>query len=268
VPLQFFAIPLIAASQIATPQDVPPPPPAIIEPAPVQSDADAIEDIFVTARKRNPIDPVEAINVQAFEAVQAVDKAVVGPVARGYADAVPNPARDGLRNVINNLDEPIVVVNYLLQLKPGKAVETLGRFAINSTLGIAGLFDIAKRKPFNLPYRANGLANTLGYYGVGSGPYFYLPLIGPTTLRDVLARPIDLAILPAIAGRPFSHPAFAIGKWAIGSLDERAREDERIKARREENADVYAIVRDEYLAMRRAEIDALHGRRRAEPGTP
>src|SRR3546814_2444079 len=64
---------------------------------------------------------------------------------------------------------------YMLQFKPGKAMETAGRFTINTTLGVAGLFDVAKRKPFFLPYRPNGLANVLGYYGVGPGPYMYLP---------------------------------------------------------------------------------------------
>src|SRR3546814_16310736 len=73
----------------------------------------------------------------------------------------------------------------MLQFKPGKAMETAGRFTINTTLGVAGLFDVAKRKPFFLPYRPNGLANVLGYYGVGPGPYLSLPIAGPPTLRDI-----------------------------------------------------------------------------------
>src|SRR3546814_7125122 len=73
-------------------------------------------------------------------------------------------------------DLPINFLNFLFQFKIGKAVETVGRFAINSTIGVAGIFDVAKKPPVNLPYRPNGFANTLGFYGVEPGPYFFLPL--------------------------------------------------------------------------------------------
>src|SRR3546814_9806039 len=80
--------------------------------------------------------------------------------------------------------------------KIGKALETVGRFAINSTIGAAGVFDVAKKAPINLPYRSNGFANTLGFYGVEPGPYFFLPLVGPTPLRDMVGDGIDLLVLP------------------------------------------------------------------------
>ena len=141
-------------------------------------------------------------------ASQAVDKAVIGPVARAYGESVPRPIRKGLRNFLFNLREPVVFLNYMLQLKPGKAAETVGRFAINSTIGIAGVLDQAKRKPFNLPRRRNGFANTMGYYGVKSGPFFYLPLIGPTTLRDFFGTVVDQVELDLHAGqRPFEIEA-------------------------------------------------------------
>lgn len=266
-------LPLLAVSLMATAQPspvqetatvfAPPPVVATVPPAPASQEApaDDINDIVITARKKIAADPVEAINVQTFQTVQAVDKAVTGPVAEGYKAALPSPVRDGVRNLFLNLDEPIVAANFLLQMKPGKAFETAGRFIINTTLGIAGLFDIAKRKPFFLPRRPNGLADTLGFYGVGPGPYFYLPLIGPTTLRDVIARPIELSITPTLIGGPVDSRAFTIARWGLVSIDERARDDDRIKALRDENADIYAIYRNEYLAQRQAEIDALRGRR-------
>lgn len=263
-----LAIPLIAIAQPDAAQDVQPtaPPLPVLPTIATQQEPDKAaappgDDIVITARKKNPADPAEAINVQSFETVQAVDKAVIGPVARSYKSVIPEPLRDGLRNAFTNLNEPAVALNFLLQLKPGKAFETAGRFLVNSTLGIAGLFDIAKRKPFYLPRRPNGLANTLGFYGVGPGPYLYLPLIGSTTLRDVLARPVDLAVLPALAGKPFNDVAFTIGRWAFVSIDERARDNDRIQALRDQNADIYAIYRDDYLTRRRNEIDALKGRR-------
>ncbi len=103
-----------------------------------------------------------------------------------YKAVVPRPARDGARNAIANVTAPVVFVNDLLQLRPLRALRTLGRFLINSTIGAFGLFDIAQRKPFNLPRRTNSFGNTLGYYGIGPVMYLYLPVLGPTTLRDTI----------------------------------------------------------------------------------
>jgi len=221
---------------------------------------DAQSDIVVTGRSGPPPgDPLEKINAQSFEAVQSVDRAVVEPLAKGYNKGLPRPVRKGLRNFFTNLGEPIVAVAYLAQLKPGKAFETVGRFGINTTLGVAGLFDVAKRKPFNLPYRPNGLANTLGYYGVGPGPYMYLPIIGPTTLRDLAGDTVDKLILPMAIGKPFNKPAYVIPATVLRQLGERAAFDERIQEIRAEDRP-YAAYRELYLNQRKAEIEALHGR--------
>ncbi|MCJ2180803.1 VacJ family lipoprotein [Novosphingobium album (ex Hu et al. 2023)] len=240
------------------------------EPAPSASEADSASAanesqapaIVVTGHPPSPADPVEQFNAVSFQAVQAVDSAVVGPIAHTYKVTIPEPVRDGVHNALNNLDEPIVFLNFLLQLKPGKAIETLGRFAINTTLGVGGLFDVAKKKPFNLPRRSNGLADTLGYYGVGPGPYLFLPVIGSTTVRDLIARPFDLLILPTIAPKPFSDPKVALGKGILSALDEREQDDEKL-ARIHGAADPYYVQREEYLARRRAEIDVLKGKRKS-----
>ena len=189
-----------------------------------------------------------------------MDKHVIRPIAHGYAQAIPSPVRKAPPNLLNNLDEPIVFVNFLLQLKPGKAVETLGRFTINSTLGVAGLIDMAKRKPFHLPRRSNGLADTLGYYGVGPGPYLFLPLIGSTTIRDMFGRIVDLSLVPTVVGKPFNNPTFALAKGALSSLDERAEFDADLKKLRT-SQDPYAAQRAYYLQRRQAEIDVLRGKR-------
>ena len=220
------------------------------------------QEILVTGdMKPAPGDPLEQVNAQSFEAVQAIDKALVGPIAQQYSESVPKQARKGIHNALSNLHEPVVFLNFLLQFKIGKAFETLGRFAINSTIGVAGLVDMAKREPFNLPRRPNGLAYTLGYYGVGPGPYLVLPLIGSTTLRDVFGRVVDLSILPAVAGPPLSDPAVALGRGALSSIDERARNDELIVRLRDESPDPYVTTRDYYLQKRQAEIDVLRGKR-------
>lgn len=217
-------------------------------------------EIIVMPRKPPPPgDPLERINEKSFQTVQAVDKAVLEPVAKVYNKGLPRPVRQGLRNFFSNLTEPVVFVAYLLELKPGKAAETVGRFAINTTIGAAGFVDMAKRKPFNLPYRPNGLANVLGYYGVGPGPYFYLPIVGPTTLRDIIGDTVDRALLPAVVGSPFNKPEVVIPSTILSQLGERAAFDDEIRRIREEE-NPYAAYRELYLQQRKAEIEALHGR--------
>lgn len=246
----------LPAEAPAPAQDLPTEAPAP-DPAADPSDPNAI---IVTARQPAPHDPLQSVNAEIFGTVQAIDTALVGPAAMTYKRAVPGPVRSGLRNFFNNLQEPVVFLNYLLQIKPGKAVETLGRFTINSTIGVAGLVDVAKKRPFKLPRRPNGFGYTLGYYGLKPGPYMYLPLIGPTTTRDLFGRWVDLLVLPLAVGQPFNDPLYSISAVVIRSLDERAEADEALRKLREESADPYVDIREAYLRTRQAEIDALRGR--------
>lgn len=252
----------------STTNDVPQAPIAAASPTadtPPDDDRDAI---VVTGETRAPPgDPLEKLNAKSFEAVQSVDKAVVEPVAKAYNKGLPRPVRKGLRNFFSNLGEPVVAAAYLLQFKPGKAFETAGRFGVNSTLGFVGLFDVAKRKPFNLPHRDNGIANTLGFYGVGPGPYMYLPIVGPTTLRDIIGDTADKMVLPFALGRKVFKPAYVIPATILNQLGERAAFDETITAIRKED-DPYTVYKTLYLKQRQAEIDALHGRVSAEPVIP
>lgn len=234
----------------------PPTDPATAAPDPAPSD-----DIIVSGSHEAPReDPLEGVNYQSYQAVQAVDVAIVAPVAMGYKHAVPKPVRHGIRNFINNLDEPVVALAFLLQLKPGKAAETIGRFGINSTLGLGGLIDVAKKKPFNLPRRYNGLANTLGYYGVGPGPFLFVPGIGPTTVRDLMGRIVDFSIVPRVVGKPLNSPAFSVGKATLGAITDRIARDGQIREMRDHSDDGYGAIRKDYLERRQAEIDALKGR--------
>ncbi len=216
--------------------------------------------------KPPPEDPMQAVNEKSFEVVQKVDDKVVAPMAMTYRKILPAPVRSGLRNFLSNLTEPVVALNYLLQIKPGKAAETLGRFAVNSTVGVAGLVDVAKKKPFNLPYRRNGLSNTLGYYGVGTGPYFFLPLVGPTTLRDLIGLGVDRAMVPLAVGKPLTSPFYVIPANVIKSLDDRVQTDAELNAMRDSD-DPYRNYRKLYLKARHDEIEALHGRGPFAKGT-
>jgi phospholipid-binding lipoprotein MlaA len=219
------------------------------------------EAIVVTGRAGPPPgDPVEVVNEVSYGAVQAVDMAIIAPITHGYDKATPGPAKKGLFNALNNLNEPVVFLNYLLQLKIGKAAETAGRFAVNSTIGVGGLMDVAKKKPFNLPRRSNGFGDTLGFYGIGPGPYLFLPLIGATNVRDMLGRVADLSVLPVGVGKPFSEPLVSLGKGTLSSLDDRLRNDE-ILQRVQKSDRPYAAMREYYMKKRAAQIDVIKGKR-------
>lgn len=224
------------------------------------------DDILVTARgDAPPGDPLQGVNITSYTIVQSVDKAFVAPVAKGYQSIVPEPVRDGLGNALRNLSEPVNFLNFLLQFKIGKAAETFGRFAVNTTFGVAGLFDVAKTKPFNLPYRRNGFANTMGFYGVKPGPFLYLPLIGPTTLRDLAGNSIDLLVVPTAVGKPFDRPAYAIPTNIIRQLNDRIERDSEISRLQQESLDPYVEIRTLYLEMRQGEIEALKRGRYEKP---
>ena len=221
-------------------------------------------DILVLGRNREG-DPLQGANVKAFGATQAVDDAVIGPVAMTYKRKVPSPIRRGIHNFLYNLKEPVVFLNFILQLKPGKAAETFGRFAINSTVGVGGVLDVAKKRPFRLPRRANGFADTLGYHGVKNGPFMFLPIVGPTTVRDLFGGFVDRLLLPATIGAPFTKVAFTAPLGVLGALDHRADFDETLHVLHDGAVDPYTASREFYLRRRQAEIDHLHGRDRVVP---
>ncbi len=218
-------------------------------------------NIIVSARgKPPPEDPLQNLNLQSYEVVQAIDKALVAPVASGYSKAVPAPLRHGLHNVLVTLEEPTVFVNFLLQHRIGKAAETLSRTVINLTLGLGGLIDVASRKPFKLPHRVNGFGYTMGFYGVKSGPYLFLPLFGSTSVRDLTGRLLDLAILPRTFGKPFKGTYWTLGYGASRSIDDRVELDLVLTDIRDNSPDPYISMKKRYLDLRQSEIDALHGK--------
>lgn len=251
---------LAAAQDAAAPGSDTPPADAGPEALPeAEGEAsEAINEIVVEGEYGPPrTDPAEQINEESYRLTQAVDEAVLEPVAYAYRDGVPEPIRDGLGNVVRNLGEPSNALNFLLQGKVGKAFGALGRLAINSTVGVGGLFDVAGKAGI-VPYRRNGFANTLGYYGVGPGPYLYLPVTGATSVRDLTGSILDQLLLPVAVGKPFNRTEYGAAYFVINGLDQRLEFDEEIASIRNSD-DPYFLRRETYLAQRRRDIAQLKG---------
>ncbi len=246
-----------ATSDTATPATSvgAPAPPVSAEPAAPAANA---QIVVSGEHKMQKIDPVEGANKVSFQAIEAVDKALIGPVMHIYRDGIPRPVRMGLHNFFFNLTEPVNALNHVLQLHPGRALQTMARFGINSTVGIAGLVDVAKKKPFNIHYRPNGFGNTFGYWGIGPGPYLFLPLVGPTSVRDVIGSLLDNAALPLVF-KPLKNYYYVTASGVITELDYRVDIDEGVERVRK-TSNVYASYRQAYFRSRFEEIEALHGR--------
>lgn len=204
-----------------------------------------------------PGDPLEGFNRRMFGLNQTLDRHVFRPAALGYRHVVPKPLRSGIRNFFSNLGEPIVFLNDVLQLKPKRAARTFVRFVINTGVGIGGLFDIAKRKGVDLPHHANSLGDTLALWGVRSGPYLFLPLVGPSDLRDFAGGQVDGLVLPTVVGHPFDRTAYRLTKTVLTGLDQRAEADADLRALFAGAVDPYATLRSVYLQSRQGEIDGL-----------
>ena len=210
-------------------------------------------------RRRSPIDPLASVNAKSFAVAQEMDKAFIGPIARAYKSGLPGPVRSGFANFVSNLHEPIVFLNDLLQLRPRRALKTLGRFAINSTVGLAGTIDMAKRKPFRMKGHWNSFADTMGVYGIKTGPFFFLPLLGPTTARDFAGNFVDRLVLPFSIGKPFNQTSYSATTNVGHALDYRAEREEEVQAIRA-SADPYVTSREQYLSRRRKEIAMLRSK--------
>ena len=241
--------------------------------------AASLDDIDLAAPKAFP-DPLEPINRISYAISQPIDQLILRPAAMIYKTVIPKPARDGARNAISNFGEPIVFLNDVLQLRPDRAIRTLGRFLINSILGLGGIFDIAKRKPFHLVHHNNGFSDTLGVMGVGPILYVYLPVLGPTTLRDSVGsygdsyfwdRNLHKLIHPN-SRSPYFRTQPKLGTsgtiiTVIDGLDQRVENDDDLRSFKEDSVDPYAALRASYLQDRAGEIAALRAKDGEAPAT-
>lgn len=140
----------------------------------------------------NPKDPFESYNRAMFKVNDAVDFMAIQPIARGYSKVVPNPVKNCVGNIFDNLKVPFSALNNVLQGKLHAACEDVARFTLNTTAGVAGCIDIASK--IGLPNHKEDLGQTLAVWGVPSGPYIVLPVLGPSNVRDGLATLGQMAI--------------------------------------------------------------------------
>ncbi len=199
-----------------------------------------------TGPNADPRDPLEPLNRAVFTFNDTADRVVLKPVAKGYKKVVPQLARKGVSNFFDNLQDAWSSVNHALQLKGEAAGTSFFRFLINSTLGLAGVLDVAT--DMGLERQTEDFGQTLGYWGVGPGPYVVLPLLGPSTLRDTLAKPVD-AHGNLIAQIQDGSTRDLVRVMAL--IDQRARLLSATNMLDQVALDPYLFSRDVFLQVRR-----------------
>lgn len=197
-------------------------------------------------------DPWEGFNRSMFGVHQAVDGAVLEPVARGYRWITPRPVRGGVLNFLRNLKAPVILANDVLQGEFGRAGTTVGRFAINTTIGIAGILDPASS--MGLERHEEDFGQTLAVWGVPTGPYLFIPLVGPTTVRDGAGRIVDVAFDPLTWAEFDEIDAVRAGRTVTAGIAQRENLIDQIDAFEAQGGDLYITYRSAYEVAREAAI--------------
>ena len=196
-------------------------------------------------------DPLEGLNRQVSKFNNAADRYVISPLATGYNAVLPRPIRKGINNASNNLGEPVIFANEVLQLDLADALDSLGRFMLNSTLGLGGFIDVASQQGLTQP--KEDLGQTLATYKVPSGPYIVLPLLGPSNARDVVGRIGDGLTNPLKFADFKGDSALQIGRRVSKGLESRVNAEPFLENIRG-SADPYINLRGVYTQNRLANI--------------
>ncbi|WP_084421271.1 MlaA family lipoprotein [Henriciella litoralis] len=208
-------------------------------------------------------DPFEGFNRNVYAFNEVVDKAALEPTARAYRAITPGFFRDGVNNFLSNLGQPVVFVNSVLQANPDASADTLGRFLINTTVGIGGIFDVAST--LGVEKHNEDFGQTLGVWGVEEGPYLMLPLLGPSNLRDTAGMVTDRAFDP-LTWTEFDDPdldeQIAVGRTVVGAIAARERFIEAIETLRSQ-PEPYVALRRNYTTQRQAAV--RNGQIEADP---
>ena len=207
-------------------------------------------------------DPLEPLNRQILDLNLFIDRILLKPATKIYIAIVPEEGRDAVRRALDNMKEPVVVINNLLQGEPERAGIAVGRFAVNTTLGLAGLVDVASK--WGLEKGTGDFGQTLFVWGLPEGPYLILPLLGPSSPRDLIGMGTDAYL------DPFSFLAMAkdlneikIARFVVDGIDQRARVIDVLDDLEKNSLDFYAQLRS--LAQQRRAAELRHGAA-PEPG--
>ena len=242
LPTLLAAAMLLALSGCATP------PPA--------SDPDAVADFQQTN------DPLEPTNRVLYAVNNGIEAVVLRPLAVGYRYAVPDPVRAHVHNVLINLDSPVTLANDMMQGKPRRAGDTLMRFVINSTVGAAGVFDVAS--DWGYPYHDTDFGVTMALWGVPEGPFLYLPVIGPSNPRDASGYGVDIALDPLTwVGNGAVVTDLDYARYGVTAVDVEARVYPDLDKAKASALDPYATLRSLYRQYRQSEIDKTRADNRA-----
>jgi phospholipid-binding lipoprotein MlaA len=201
-------------------------------------------------------DPFEPMNRAVFGFDETFDKYVVLPAASVYLYNLPTPIRKGLHNTVSNLDLPVTFANDILQGNLQRSAETLGRFTMNSTVGLGGIVDVATQA--GMPAHISDFGQTLAQWGVGEGPFLVLPVIGPEPPRDLLGDAVDLALDP-LTYVPAAWPlgdriGVATGLHIVNPFETHARNIFLRQELEKDSLDPYATMRSTYRQVRARDI--------------
>lgn len=211
----------------------------------------------------NPRDPWEGFNRGSYRFNEGLDRVVLKPVATLYRDKVPPLVRTGVSNFFGNINDAWSAVNALLQFHLQDAEENLARFQLNTMFGLFGIFDIAS--DVNIERHTEDFGQTLGRWGVPAGPYLVLPFLGPSTVRDAAALPVDYHF--DLVRQLDSSTARDV-LWGVRTVDKRANLLRVGNVLEEAALDKYSFTRDAYLQRRRAQIDDKGDDREVPPPLP
>ncbi len=193
-------------------------------------------------------DPIESVNRGIYDFNEGFDRTILKPVAKRY-QKLPGPVQTGTHNFFSNLNDVIVVVNDVLQLKVEQFSSDALRLSVNTVFGILGLIDMGT--PMGLPKHEESFADTLGYWGVGSGPYIVLPILGPSSVRDAPSLIVDFLVHPASQVSPTSA---VVGLASVQAVDTRSELLKTTELRDQLALDPYIFTRESYYQWRQNRV--------------
>jgi phospholipid-binding lipoprotein MlaA len=199
-------------------------------------------------------DPWEPLNRRTFALNLFFDRILIKPVAEDYRDMVAEPTRQAVRHFLDNLNEPVVLINDTLQGRFASSAKTGARFVVNSTAGLAGFADVATRH--GLPRQSGDFGQTLSAWGFGEGPYLIIPLFGPSSPRDGIGLGVDLYLDPfRYVARANNYPTgVTAGRTFLDGIDQRERNLDALDEMQREAVDFYASFRSLYRQNRAADL--------------